>query len=109
MYVFCFFQAEDGMRDLVRSRGLGEVYKRRTWIGVAAMWLGAQLPLKLQWWLGKRVGDIAYRFAGRRKQITDVNIRLCFPELSETEKQALVKASFRANGMCAMELSLKKI
>ena len=33
MYVFAFFfffQAEDGIRDLVRSRGLGDVYKRQT-------------------------------------------------------------------------------
>ena len=29
MFVF-FFQAEDGIRDLVRSRGLGDVYKRQS-------------------------------------------------------------------------------
>ena len=29
-YVYnCFFQAEDGIRELVRSRGLGDVYKRQ--------------------------------------------------------------------------------
>ena len=28
-YVVFFFQAEDGIRDLVRSRGLGDVYKRQ--------------------------------------------------------------------------------
>ena len=29
-FYFCFFfQAEDGIRDLVRSRGLGDVYKRQ--------------------------------------------------------------------------------
>ena len=28
-YGFFFFQAEDGIRDLVRSRGLGDVYKRQ--------------------------------------------------------------------------------
>ena len=27
--VLFFFQAEDGIRDLVRSRGLGDVYKRQ--------------------------------------------------------------------------------
>ena len=27
--MFVFFQAEDGIRDLVRSRGLGDVYKRQ--------------------------------------------------------------------------------
>eukprot|EP00831_Metopus_contortus_P007026 TRINITY_DN12685_c0_g1_i5.p4 TRINITY_DN12685_c0_g1~~TRINITY_DN12685_c0_g1_i5.p4 ORF type:complete len:122 (-),score=41.77 TRINITY_DN12685_c0_g1_i5:44-409(-) len=33
MCVFCFFfffQAEDGIRDVERSRGLGDVYKRQT-------------------------------------------------------------------------------
>ena len=29
MCVLFFFQAEDGIRDLVRSRGLGDVYKRQ--------------------------------------------------------------------------------
>ena len=38
--VFFFFQAEDGIRDLVRSRGLGDVYKRQPGIqrhGVGAV------------------------------------------------------------------------
>ena len=29
-YSVFFFQAEDGIRDLVRSRGLGDVYKRQS-------------------------------------------------------------------------------
>ena len=29
LFIFVFFQAEDGIRDLVRSRGLGDVYKRQ--------------------------------------------------------------------------------
>ena len=33
MWVFFFFQAEDGIRDLVRSRGLGDVYKRQALAG----------------------------------------------------------------------------
>ena len=28
-FIIFFFQAEDGIRDLVRSRGLGDVYKRQ--------------------------------------------------------------------------------
>ena len=34
-FSLCFFffcQAEDGIRDLVRSRGLGDVYKRQDWV-----------------------------------------------------------------------------
>ena len=30
---FVFFQAEDGIRYLVRSRGLGDVYKRQPLVG----------------------------------------------------------------------------
>ena len=40
---FFFFQAEDGIRDLVRSRGLGDVYKRQ---GLETA-LAAELHLKL--------------------------------------------------------------
>ncbi len=28
-YIFFFFQAEDGIRDVLGSRGLGDVYKRQ--------------------------------------------------------------------------------
>ena len=45
--MFCFFQAEDGIRDLVRSRGLGDVYKRQA--------PGAE---------GDRVTDVARNLAG---------------------------------------------
>ena len=45
MCVVCFFfQAEDGIRDLVRSRGLGDVYKRQAYVNpVIAVALGAWL------------------------------------------------------------------
>ena len=33
LLLFFFFQAEDGIRDLVRSRGLGDVYKRQLLAG----------------------------------------------------------------------------
>ena len=40
-----FFQAEDGIRDLVRSRGLGDVYKRQHLIRIIAIQLnGFHLP-----------------------------------------------------------------
>ena len=55
----CFCQAEDGIRDLVRSRGLGDVYKRQR---LAPLLESAQIiPLEaepelreaLTPWLGK--------------------------------------------------------
>ena len=37
MVCFFFFQAEDGIRDLVRSRGLGDVYKRQALVCSSAV------------------------------------------------------------------------
>eukprot|EP00831_Metopus_contortus_P065332 TRINITY_DN58393_c0_g1_i1.p1 TRINITY_DN58393_c0_g1~~TRINITY_DN58393_c0_g1_i1.p1 ORF type:complete len:304 (-),score=28.77 TRINITY_DN58393_c0_g1_i1:478-1389(-) len=36
MSLFFFFQAEDGIRDVERSRGLGDVYKRQEYMGLRA-------------------------------------------------------------------------
>ncbi len=33
--LFFFFQAEDGIRDAQESRGLGDVYKRQDYQGIA--------------------------------------------------------------------------
>ena len=47
LFMFVFFQAEDGIRDLVRSRGLGDVYKRQTnnWPPVVVKEEGTVAPL----------------------------------------------------------------
>ena len=47
--MFFFFQAEDGIRDLVRSRGLGDVYKRQGQVVLLVplgMWFGCVLWLR---------------------------------------------------------------
>ena len=41
MSIFFFFQAEDGIRDLVRSRGLGDVYKRQVLLLMLGNWRAA--------------------------------------------------------------------
>ena len=45
-FVF-FFQAEDGIRDLVRSRGLGDVYKRQAGAFGAQLFHGDHFDPKL--------------------------------------------------------------
>ena len=47
-FLLFFFQAEDGIRDLVRSRGLGDVYKRQIYhngLAVMTQNLGSFTPL----------------------------------------------------------------
>ena len=75
-YIF-FFQAEDGIRDLVRSRGLGDVYKRQLQQRLAGhgmtLHLGHQFfiedalmrgmlvnQIKTIWPLGNDIGAVSY-------------------------------------------------
>ena len=46
--VFFFFQAEDGIRDLVRSRGLGDVYKRQHLFPSRTQKLSLNAPMVLR-------------------------------------------------------------
>ena len=49
MFVFFFFfKAEDGIRELVRSRGLGEVYKRQPYAYRAASLRSRAAPGKVK-------------------------------------------------------------
>ncbi|MFN2332475.1 MAG: LpxL/LpxP family Kdo(2)-lipid IV(A) lauroyl/palmitoleoyl acyltransferase [Halomonas sp.] len=73
------------------------------WIGIAGMYVAAWLPWRLKLWVGKRVGLAAWRFARRRRHITETNIRLCFPERDDAQQARLVRETFIANGIGIME------
>jgi len=70
------------------------------------MWLIAQLPLRVQWWLGSGLGRLVLRLSSSRRRITETNIRLCFPQLTEQQQGELVKKSFIANGIGLMEIGV---
>ncbi|PVY70352.1 KDO2-lipid IV(A) lauroyltransferase [Tamilnaduibacter salinus] len=77
-----------------------------TWFYLALMFCLAHLPLRVQWWLGKGIGEIAYRTMAKRRHITSTNIRACFPEKSPAQQRALVRQSYHANGIGIMEIGL---
>ena len=64
------------------------------------------LPYRWQLGLGALLGKLMYLAIPRRRHIAETNIRLCFPELNETERHQLVKESFRATGISLFEVGL---
>mgnify|MGYP003381007615 CR=1 FL=1 len=56
---FFFFQAEDGLRDLVRSRGLGYVYNRQDMKGALAAMIHAAGALDRTALRGRVVGSLS--------------------------------------------------
>ncbi|WP_076603488.1 lysophospholipid acyltransferase family protein [Aromatoleum tolulyticum] len=77
-----------------------------SWIAVALFWLLHWLPLGAQARIGAAVGELLYRFAGRRRHIVNVNLRLCFPAMDEVERARIARAHFRALGRSMLERGL---
>ena len=64
------------------------------------------LPFKAQLKVGEWLGHIIYHLAKSRRHVASVNIRLCFPELSEAEQKQLVKDVFINNGIGIIETAM---
>lgn len=77
-----------------------------SWIAVGLAWLAARLPLGWLMRIGRAVGVAGYRLARRRRHITEVNLALCFPDLSGAERRRLARASFEHTGVSLAEMIL---
>jgi KDO2-lipid IV(A) lauroyltransferase len=60
-----------------------------SWLAIALLRLLCFLPLTWLLAFGTIIGRVLYHLLKRRRHITEVNIDLCFPELSETDKNLL--------------------
>ena len=65
-----------------------------TRIGVAVLWLMHWLPLPLIRGIGSLFGLLLFVLAKRRRHIADTNLRLCFPEMSQVDRNAMVRRHF---------------
>ncbi|CAA0125640.1 Lipid A biosynthesis palmitoleoyltransferase [BD1-7 clade bacterium] len=72
-----------------------------TWMGLGLLWLVTRLPHKWIISLGTHIGHLLYYILKRRRNITEVNVQLCFPEKNADEQEKIVKAIF-ANNACGI-------
>ncbi|AVT46891.1 LpxL/LpxP family Kdo(2)-lipid IV(A) lauroyl/palmitoleoyl acyltransferase [Shewanella baltica] len=68
------------------------------WFGVFLMRLTQLLPLSWQMKLGKSLGRLVMKFAGSRTHTARRNLSLCFPEMSEAQREALLTRNFEETG-----------
>jgi KDO2-lipid IV(A) lauroyltransferase len=73
------------------------------WLGLGLLRLLVILPARLQLRLGAACGQLASQFNQRRRQIVAINLRLCFPDLDQGERERLLEAHFAALGMGVIE------
>jgi KDO2-lipid IV(A) lauroyltransferase len=75
------------------------------WLAIAITWLVAQLPWRILQGLGRALGHILWRLARSRRETARTNIRLCFPELSTAEQEALAREAVIQMGVAITELA----
>ena len=77
-----------------------------TWCGFGVLWCVNRLPFNLQMTTGKWLGRLLFHITQRRKRIAKVNLRLCFPDLAESQRRQILKKHFESLGIMIIEMGL---
>ncbi|MGI2854910.1 LpxL/LpxP family Kdo(2)-lipid IV(A) lauroyl/palmitoleoyl acyltransferase [Shewanella algae] len=68
------------------------------WLAVGLARLTLLLPLKWQMKLGSGIGLLAMKLARSRVNTAKRNLELCFPQMSEAERETLLRRNFQETG-----------
>jgi KDO2-lipid IV(A) lauroyltransferase len=71
----------------------------------ALLWLFGRLPLRTLHALGDAIGWLWLRAGLREAQVAAINLRLCFPDLNDDQRQSLLRESLSQTGRTATELA----
>ena len=75
-------------------------------LGVFILWLIHFLPLRLIAALGNGIGSLLYRLAAERRHVGEINLQLCFPNMSEQARSRLLRDHFKMFGRGIIERSI---
>lgn len=67
------------------------------------LWSLHGLPFRLMAALGGVLGWLLYWLAGSRRRVGEINLRLCFPNMPEAERQAILRGHFIALARMMLE------
>ena len=77
------------------------------WLGIIFLWTTTQiLPYRWQMALGKGLGHLLMLFVPKRRKIARRNLELCFPDMSEAEREELLTKNIESTGMALFELAI---
>lgn len=76
------------------------------WAGIGLLRILVLLPFRAQLTLGRGLGWLLGRLLPARRRIAGVNLALCFPDLDEAQRRALLDRHFQSLGIAFFELGL---
>jgi KDO2-lipid IV(A) lauroyltransferase len=77
-----------------------------TWIGVFILYTISWSPYRFQLFFGKMIGRLLYKIGSSRKKIALRNLELCFPKMSDAERQIMLKRNFENTGIALLETGM---
>ena len=77
-----------------------------TWLGTGFLYVLTFCPIKIQLFLGGQLGSILLFISPQRKNITQINLQLCFPEKTQIELKKMVKEVFKDIGKGLIETGI---
>ena len=76
-----------------------------SWAGLGIVWLVGQLPYGALFALGRALGALTVHLPGERRRVARRNLELCFPQLDDGARAALLRATLRDLGMMFVEFA----
>src|SRR5690554_4438452 len=80
--------------------------KLKYFIIAALLRMASWLPLGAAQSLGRFTGFFTWKLPTKSRKVTDINLSICLPEFSESEREKLAKASLIQTGMVMFEVPL---
>ncbi len=77
-----------------------------TWLSVGLLYTISWLPYRWQLGMGRGLGRLLYRFLPRRAKIARRNLELCFPHMSATDIEQLVRKNMQNTGIAFFETGM---
>jgi Kdo2-lipid IVA lauroyltransferase/acyltransferase len=76
------------------------------WLGFVLYRAAIALPWSWMTHLGRNLGRMAMHLTPRRVRITDINLKLCFPDLNDAERHQLRRRHFEYLGLGLIDMGL---
>ena len=74
--------------------------------GIFILWLIHLLPFRLIVATGNGIGSLLYLIAAERRQVGDINLKLCFPAMTEEARKKLLREHFKMFARGLIERSI---
>lgn len=75
-------------------------------LGVFILWLLHFLPFRVLVWIGNTLGLLLYLLAAERRNVGTINLKLCFPDLSDEARKKLLRDHFKIFSRGLIERSI---